>query len=106
MQQLTLKEKRELRESQSKKETVPNQVSEVTVDPKTVHQTEWVGMPEFHQEDASPFQSIKIHFRNEDDRKAFEELVKQNFTSKTKSAWFPAYDREKPSNFLYINEQK
>lgn len=105
MEKLTLKEKRILREQQELKEKQVSNEPEVTVDPATVHQTEWVGMPEFHQEDTSPFQSIKIHFRNEEDRNDFEKLVNQKFTNKTKSAWFPAYDREKPSNFLYTNEQ-
>lgn len=104
MQGLTLREKRLLREQEEKKEAENLQKKEILVDPNTVHETEWVGMPEFHQEDTSPFQSIKIHFRNEDDRKNFEKLIGQEFTNKTKSAWFPAYDREKPSNFLYINE--
>lgn len=64
----------------------------------------WQGMPEFVQGNEDPFQSILIHFRNEQDRKEFEELIGQRFTYKTKSAWFPEYDREKPSNYLYINE--
>lgn len=64
---------------------------------------EWVGMPEFKQQDENSFQSIIVHFRNEKDRKEFEELLQQKITYKTKSIWFPKYDREKPSNYVYLN---
>ena len=62
----------------------------------------WQNMPEFVQENADPHQSIILHFRSEYDRKEFEKLIGQKFTYKTKSAWFPEYDREAPSNYLYI----
>jgi hypothetical protein len=116
---MTLKEKRELKSLEESannlfssanvslkevKEEVLSQGEEVLVPIETVHETEWIGMPEFHQEDTSSFQGIKIHFRNENDRLEFEKLIGQKFTNKTKSAWFPAYDLEKPSNFLYTGK--
>ncbi len=50
---------------------------------------EWQNMPEFIQEDLSPFKSIHIHFINKEDLVAFSKLVKQNITSKTQSIWYP-----------------
>ena len=69
-------------------------------------QQHWVGMPEYEQENLSPYKTLKINFRNEEDVKKFSELLQQNITDKTKSIWFPEYDREKPSNFLFISDDQ
>lgn len=66
---------------------------------------EWQDMPEFIQEDASPHQQIIISFRTEEDVQDFSKLIDQPLTNRTKSAWYPTYDRERPSNFLYVNEK-
>lgn len=49
----------------------------------------WGGMPKFEQRDLSPLQSIYVHFRNEEDRRAFAALVGQTITSQTRSIWYP-----------------
>ena len=59
---------------------------------------EWKGMPDFKQEDLMPRQTVKVHFRNSQDRKAFSELVKQPLTNKTQYIWYPK--AEKSSTFL------
>ena len=38
---------------------------------------DWTGMPEFIQEDLSPFRSVSIHFRNQEDMDAFFVLINQ-----------------------------
>jgi hypothetical protein len=61
---------------------------------------EWVGMPEFDLSNAQePHQSIKIHFKCEDDVKAFAKLIGQNITDKTKYLWFPK--REVTTGVVY-----
>jgi len=50
---------------------------------------EWQGMPEFEQEDAFAFKTIKIHFTKQEDVDAFAELLDQTVTAKTKYLWFP-----------------
>ncbi|MCK5128123.1 MAG: hypothetical protein KAR42_17840 [candidate division Zixibacteria bacterium] len=50
---------------------------------------EWQGMPEFIQEDLTPFQSVIIHFETEQDRRVFGKLINQTLTYKTKSVWYP-----------------
>jgi hypothetical protein len=65
---------------------------------------EWQSMPEFTQEDTQPFKQMIVNFETEQDYRDFSKFMGQSMTFKTKSIWFPKYDREKPSNFLYINE--
>ncbi len=67
---------------------------------------EWQNMPEFVQDDKTPYKSVKVNFRNKEDMDEFMKLINQKFTMKTLSIWHPAYDREKPSNFLFVNEEK
>jgi transcription elongation factor GreA-like protein len=66
----------------------------------------WENMPEFIQEDMDSFQSIIVHFETKEDRDEFSKLLQQKITYKTKSLWFPKYNREKPSNFLYVSNSK
>ena len=50
---------------------------------------DWKGMPEYNQEDLMPWKTIKVHFRNLEDRQAFSDLVKQRITDLTQYIWFP-----------------
>lgn len=50
---------------------------------------DWQDMPEFIQEDQSPFKTIYVHFQNKQDMKSFAELVDQKIGFKTKSIWYP-----------------
>jgi len=65
---------------------------------------DWKDMPEFIQKDESSFQSIIVHFENKEDMDAFAKLVGQNITHRTKSIWYPKYNRERPSNYIYAQE--
>jgi len=49
----------------------------------------WQGMPEYKHEDLQPYQSVIVHFRNQQDRIDFAKLVNQSLTAKTKSIWHP-----------------
>ncbi len=61
---------------------------------------DWQGMPEFVQNDEAPVKTIYVHFKNKEDIKAFELLVKQRITSETKSIWYPKVTIER-----YIDKQ-
>ena len=50
---------------------------------------EWEDMPEFANEDISGVRQLIVTFANNDDVRAFAELVQQNITDKTKSIWYP-----------------
>ena len=66
----------------------------------------WKNMPEFIQEDETPFQQIIVSFETKEDVKLFEKLVNQKLTYKTKSLWFPKIDEDKPSDYVYTKETK
>jgi len=54
----------------------------------------WQGMPEFVQEDLQPEQTLLVHFKSEEDRLAFAELVNQKITHATKYIWYPEVKNE------------
>lgn len=53
---------------------------------------EWVGMPEFADQDPC-FRKVIVSFDNPDDVKEFFSLIGQSYTDKTKSVWFPEKER-------------
>lgn len=65
---------------------------------------EWQDMPEFVQEDKTPYQQIIVSFTSEKDVKEFSQLINQKLTYKTKSIWYPKQDIIEPKNFRYENE--
>lgn len=61
----------------------------------------WQDMPEFIQEDKSPYRTIKVHFENKEDMAKFSELVCQKITELTKSIWYPKVEVLHAANFTY-----
>ncbi len=51
---------------------------------------EWRGMPDFTQEDLTPYKSIIIHFATPGDMALFASLMDQTVTPQTQSLWHPA----------------
>lgn len=56
---------------------------------------DWWGMPEYHQEDETPWKSLTVNFRNAEDYERFAGLLKQPLTARTRSVWFPPYEKLK-----------
>ena len=65
---------------------------------------QWVGMPEFEQEENKPFMKISMSFRNEEDYIEFAKMVEQNLTTKTKSIWYPKLDRSANTLLRWVEE--
>ena len=65
---------------------------------------EWVGMPEFEQEDLTGVQSIHVHFATRADVEAFAELIGQKLTDKTRSIWYPEAEIESYADKRYSDE--
>lgn len=77
------------------------------LDPSQSPQTwesEWVGMPEFVQEDLSSHRKIVVHFRNDDDVAAFARLIEQTITPRQKSLWYPAAQPRRYAHLRYVDE--
>jgi DNA polymerase I-like protein with 3'-5' exonuclease and polymerase domains len=49
----------------------------------------WQGMPDYEHRDLMPWQTLLVHFRTPEDRRAFSELVGQPLNAKTKFIWHP-----------------
>lgn len=65
---------------------------------------EWQGMPEFVQEDLSPYKTLQVHFASHEDMEKFSELIGQSLTIKTRSIWFPKAKIIKVCDKRYIDE--
>jgi hypothetical protein len=52
-------------------------------------ESEWQGMPAYSQDNLMPWKTVKVHFENEDDLKAFAALVAQPLTTQTRYIWHP-----------------
>ena len=63
---------------------------------------EWLDMPEFEQEDRSPYRTILIHFENDKDVEEFGKLIGQKITPKKKYYWYP--ERQKTNSKNKRNE--
>lgn len=65
---------------------------------------EWVGMPEFKQEDLSPWKSLVVHFEKREDLEAFAKAIGQRVLFTTRSIWFPEAEIGRYANKRYVNQ--
>jgi hypothetical protein len=56
---------------------------------------EWVGMPEYVQENQREIASVTVHFLTVEAMKEFSELIGKNITFQTKGLVFPVIKTEK-----------
>ena len=71
---------------------------------KELWEREWVGMPEFKQEDLTSERKIIVHFRNEDDVDKFAELLGQTITKGQKSLWYPEKEARIHADKVWVDE--
>jgi hypothetical protein len=67
--------------------------------------TEWVGMPEFDQQDKRAFRSIPLHFGSQEDVDKFAALIGQTITQQTRYVWFPETPVERYADKQYAHDQ-
>jgi len=49
----------------------------------------WKGMPSYDHKDLMPDTTLLVHFRNQNDRRAFAKFVNQQLNPETKFIWYP-----------------
>jgi hypothetical protein len=65
---------------------------------------EWKDMPEYVQEDLTPYRVLNVRFRNDEDVAIFEALMGQKITPKQKTLWFPFAEPRRASLYRYVDE--
>jgi hypothetical protein len=65
---------------------------------------EWVGMPEFNQQEKKAFKEIIVRFDSEQDYMDFQQKIKQKMTLKTKSIWHPFKSHWGLERKVYVDE--
>lgn len=49
---------------------------------------EWIGMPEFNQQNKQAFRSLIIHFKDNNEVQEFSRQINKKLTEKTRSLWY------------------
>ena len=65
---------------------------------------EWVGMPDYNQGESEV--KVIVSFLTKEDKIKFFDYLKQPFTTKTKSIWWPRKDRDDMSSIRYEKDQE
>ena len=65
---------------------------------------EWVGMPEYDNNDMTAYKTLKVHFRNQKDIMLFAKLLNQKITSDTKYLWYPSLTKETFTDMDYVEK--
>ena len=66
---------------------------------------EWVGMPEYEQENKEPFKIIGVQFATQEDVDAFAKLTGAKITPRTQGIWFPPR-QPKHIDKVFVDEDK
>lgn len=69
-------------------------------------QDHWKGMPEFEQENKKPYKKLNVCFQSKEDFIEFRNLMEQPITEKTKTIWYPAFEREANSLFSWVEDDE
>lgn len=76
------------------------------IDDADEYETEWRGMPEFHQPDNGAFRQIIVSFDDQAGVDAFAKAIGQNLTDKTKSVWYPPRERNNVVDLFYFDAKE
>ena len=61
-------------------------------------------MPEFEHDDLSPYMAIRVNFVNKEAVEKFFQLIRQDYTEKTKYIWFPRIEKNVLKDKGYVTE--
>jgi len=63
----------------------------------------WQDMPSFEHQDQSPHRALTVNFVNQDAVDKFFQLIKQDYTEKTKYIWYPSIEKRVVKDKYYEN---
>lgn len=63
----------------------------------------WVNMPEFVMGDEEPLRRIVLNFASHEDVAHFARLTGLRVGDRTDSLWFPPYERDRASDWVYVD---
>ena len=66
---------------------------------------EWRGMPEFNQPNNGAYQQVIVSFEDAEGMNEFFNLIKQSYSPKTKSVWFPDRESNKLRDLFVFDEE-
>lgn len=69
------------------------------------HEEHWQDMPSFEHTNIDAFRSLTVHFGNKEDVDTFFQLIKQDYTDKTKYVWFPKIQKNVVKDKQYASEE-
>lgn len=67
---------------------------------------EWVGMPDYEQEDLNAKYTLKINFETLDDKLDFGRLIGQTLTEATKSVWHPKHEKDEVVDLRWVGDDE
>lgn len=76
------------------------------VDQEKEYEKYWVGMPEFVQENDHCYKKLIVSFRTEEDYREFAKLTNLNLTPKSKTIWYPEFERTANSLKRWISDDE
>lgn len=74
-------------------------------DPSETWRAHWRGMPEFVQEDLTPWKTIYVHFERREDLEAFASVVGQRINLSTRSIWYPEAEIGRFAGKRYVDSE-
>lgn len=68
-------------------------------------QKHWKNMPEFINNENTPFRTIIVHLETQEALNEFIHLMKQKITDKTKYIYYPYKHKQKLKNLIYVDSE-
>jgi hypothetical protein len=65
---------------------------------------EWQGMPEYKHEDKTPYHSLTVYFETKEDFDAFQKLIEERISKKSRFCYFPKPRLDKGNKYFYGDE--
>ena len=73
---------------------------------ESLWESEWQQMPEYKQEDLTPYRMIYMFFKCEEDVKDFEQKIGQKIYPLSKSYWHPKAETRVAADKLWVDEDE